>query len=164
MATWVEKHGMQLLKEKDVTVGVISYQGNERGHTWKVYRQGGEQFEKDAMQIVRDWNWSLGQYIRRQWAWSKETFGPGQRTKGVIDHIKKELKEIEKEPDDLEEWTDVIILAMDGFWRHGGTPELLTEILDQKQRKNFAREWPDWRTMSEDKAIEHDRSNEKIRR
>ncbi|MGQ3281264.1 dATP/dGTP pyrophosphohydrolase domain-containing protein [Shinella sp.] len=29
-----------------------------------------------------------------------------------------------------------------------------------KQRKNMARSWPDWRTMSEDSAIEHDRSKE----
>ena len=28
-------------------------------------------------------------YIRRQWAWSKDTFGPALRTKGVVEHIRK---------------------------------------------------------------------------
>jgi hypothetical protein len=28
-----------------------------------------------------------------------------------------------------------------------------------KQAKNESRTWPDWRTMSEDGAIEHDRAN-----
>lgn len=97
-------------------------------------------------------------YYARQIEWSRETFGPAKRTKGVIEHIRKELREIEAEPDDLSEWVDVIILAMDGFWRHGGTPEALMPALLAKQEKNMARAWPDWRTMSEDDAIEHDRS------
>ncbi|WP_244488135.1 dATP/dGTP pyrophosphohydrolase domain-containing protein [Aureimonas sp. Leaf454] len=101
-------------------------------------------------------------YIQRQWAWSRETFGPALRTKGVIDHIRKELGEIEREPHDLSEWVDVIILAMDGFWRHGGKPEDLLPRMQAKQDKNFARQWPDWRTMSEDSAIEHDRSEETV--
>ncbi|GGA99938.1 hypothetical protein GCM10011491_30240 [Brucella endophytica] len=99
-------------------------------------------------------------YYARQIEWSRNTFGPGTRTAGVIDHIRKELIEIETEPTDLSEWIDVVILAMDGFWRHGGSAKDLMPRLLAKQRKNFARKWPDWRTMSEDEAIEHDRSGE----
>lgn len=102
----------------------------------------------------------LVSYLHRQWAWSKETFGPALRTKGIVQHITKELREIEAEPHDLAEWVDVIILAMDGFWRHGGKPEGLLPAMQAKQDKNFARTWPDWRTMGEDQAIEHDRSGE----
>lgn len=102
----------------------------------------------------------LGPYLERQWAWSKETFGPGLRTKGIIQHIGKELQEIEKDPHDLLEWVDVIILAMDGFWRHGGDPQDLIDLMQAKQDKNLARTWPDWRTFSQDQAIEHDRSGE----
>jgi hypothetical protein len=102
----------------------------------------------------------LVSYLHRQWAWSKETFGPALRTKGIVQHITKELREIEAEPHDLAEWVDVIILAMDGFWRHGGKPEDLLPAMQAKQDKNFARQWPDWRTMGEDQAIEHDRSSE----
>ncbi len=102
----------------------------------------------------------LLEYYQRQINWSRETFGPALRTKGVIDHIRKELVEIEDDPHDLSEWVDVVILAMDGFWRHGGNAEDLFPALLAKQRKNMARTWPDWRTMSEDAAIEHDRSGE----
>lgn len=99
-------------------------------------------------------------YLERQWSWSKETFGPALRTKGIVQHITKELREIEADPHDLAEWVDVIILAMDGFWRHGGKPSDLLPAMQAKQDRNFARTWPDWRTMGEDQAIEHDRSGE----
>ncbi len=101
-------------------------------------------------------------YYARQIEWSRETFGPALRTGGVIDHIRKELREIEGDPHDLSEWIDVVILAMDGFWRHGGAATDLMPALLAKQRKNMARAWPDWRTMSEDSAIEHDRSADSI--
>ena len=101
---------------------------------------------------------NLLEYFERQIAWSSEKFGPAFRTKGVLDHIRKELTEIERDPRDLSEWVDVIILAMDGFWRHGGKASDLLPALLEKQRKNMARSWPDWRTMSVDHAIEHDRS------
>lgn len=103
---------------------------------------------------------SLQSYFERQINWSRETFGPSLRTKGVIEHIRKELREIEQEPHDLSEWIDVVILAMDGFWRHGGNAADLLPALLAKQVKNMARVWPDWRTRSEDQAIEHDRSHD----
>lgn len=103
---------------------------------------------------------SLEQYYERQIEWSKTTFGPALRTNGIIDHITKELAEIAADPHDLSEWVDVMILAMDGFWRHGGTAKDIMPALLAKQTKNMARNWPDWRTRSEDQAIEHDRSGE----
>jgi len=102
----------------------------------------------------------LTAYLRRQREWSLRTFGPGFRTDGVLNHIRKELGEVEKEPHDLMEWIDIVILAFDGFWRHGGSPERVMMLLQKKQDKNFARNWPDWRERSEDQAIEHDRSAE----
>lgn len=94
-------------------------------------------------------------HLARQRAFSERTFGPGRRTAGVIAHIKKELAEIEKDPDDLMEWIDVAILAFDGAWRTGAEPQEIIDTLIAKQTKNEAREWPDWRTMSEDQPIEH---------
>lgn len=102
----------------------------------------------------------LAYYIQRQKDWSELTFGPGHRSKGVVAHIRKELKEIEEDPLDLKEWVDVIILALDGAWRTGATPHEIVLALLDKQQRNAARTWPDWRTMSEDQAIEHDRSAE----
>ena len=103
-------------------------------------------------------------HLHRQSKWSEQTFGAGDRTQGVIDHIRKELVEIEAEPSDISEWIDVVILALDGAWRSGATPEQIVTALVAKQTKNESRKWPDWRTADPNKAIEHDRSDEGWRR
>ncbi len=97
-------------------------------------------------------------HLRRQIAFSQRTFGPGERTAGVLDHIRKELIEIEAAPADLTEWVDLILLAFDGAWRAGHTAEAICQGIDTKQTKNEARTWPDWRTVAPGKAIEHVRS------
>lgn len=99
-------------------------------------------------------------HLHRQREWSEATFGPGDRRKGIVDHLRKELQEIENNPKDIFEWIDVILLGLDGAWRAGHTPEQIVEALAAKQAKNESRVWPDWRTQSTDKAIEHDRSAE----
>ncbi len=96
----------------------------------------------------------IGEYLKRQEEWSSRTFGHGTRTLGVTKHIEKEIAEIRAKPHDLFEWVDVIILAMDGYWRHGGSPESLMIALQAKQDKNFSRNWPT--PTSEDEAVEHD--------
>lgn len=97
-------------------------------------------------------------HLRRQREWSEKTFGPGSRTQGVVDHIRKELREIDADPTDLKEWIDVVILALDGAWRCGGTPSEIIAAIASKQKINEGRVWPDWRTADPNKAIEHDRS------
>ena len=108
---------------------------------------------------VMQWSTSswfdLTGHLDRQRDFSLKTFGPGIRTKGVCDHIRKELSEIEESPEDLEEWVDVILLALDGAWRAGHSAAEICAAIDAKQTKNEARDWPDWRTQSPDKAIEH---------
>lgn len=108
----------------------------------------------------------LVQHLVRQMAFSHATFGPGERTKGVCDHIRKELAEVEEANGDAKEWVDVVILALDGLTRRlaycngeRADPESVAKIacdmIKGKQRRNEARDWPDWRTQSKDKAIEH---------
>ena len=110
----------------------------------------------------------LKQHLLRQMAFSHATFGPGERTAGVIDHIRKELVEVETANGDSSEWVDVVILALDGLTRrlafcNGGrnNPESVAEMacgmIRGKQARNEARTWPDWRTADPNKAIEHDR-------
>ena len=94
-------------------------------------------------------------HLTRQMLWSEKTFGPGRRTLGVTEHIAKELDEIRADPLDLGEWVDVIILAFDGAWRAGHQPQQVIDAIKAKQARNEARTWPDWRTLSEDQAIEH---------
>lgn len=90
-----------------------------------------------------------------QRAWSAKTFGPGRRTLGIIDHIEAEIVEIKKDPTDVEEWIDIVILALDGAWRTGASPARIVEVLVDKMARNRARKWPDWRDFTEDQRIEH---------
>jgi hypothetical protein len=100
-------------------------------------------------------SFDLVKHLYRQRAFSVRTFGPGSRVAGVVDHIRKELNEIEAKPDDLSEWVDVVLLALDGAWRQGFIPEEIAQAIAEKQAKNEARRWPDWRTLPTDRAIEH---------
>lgn len=100
---------------------------------------------------------NLIDHLYKQIGFSVITFGPGTRTDGVLDHIEKEINEIRRQPDDLEEWVDVVMLALDGAWRAGHKPQEIADMLESKLKKNMARSWPDWRTAPPGKAIEHDR-------
>lgn len=97
-------------------------------------------------------------HLRRQREFSERTFGPGARTRGILDHIRKEMEEIEDAPADLGEWVDVVILALDGAWRAGHEPDEIIAAIKAKQTRNEARQWPDWRTAPADQAIEHVRT------
>lgn len=99
--------------------------------------------------------YDLVAHLHRQRAFSLKAFGPESRAKGVVAHIRKELTEIEADPTDLTEWIDVALLAFDGAWRAGHTPEEIVVAFNAKLAKNEAREWPDWRTRSGDEPIEH---------
>lgn len=105
-------------------------------------------------------SFDLTEWLAVQAAWSRKTFGPGFRWRGILAHIRKELIEVEEHPTDVTEWIDIAILAFDGASRAGHTPAQISAALDAKQQKNLARKWPDWRTASEDQPIEHDRSEE----
>ena len=94
-------------------------------------------------------------HIYQQREWSEQTFGPGHRTNAVLDHIRKELSEIEAEPQDLEEWVDLVLLGLDGAWRAGFSPEQIAAEIAAKLIRNKNRTWPDWRNSDPDKAIEH---------
>lgn len=114
----------------------------------------------------------LQAHLTRQIKFSEKTFGPGSRQKGVTDHIKKELVEVEEGGNDPKEWCDVAILALDGFWRSlrehhpdisdEGIAQIMCDHIVAKQNKNERRTWPDWRTMDPNKAIEHDRTGEEV--
>lgn len=114
--------------------------------------------------VLRRWfnkahkRFDLKAHLHRQRFFSNNTFGPGRRTDGVCDHIRKEIKEIEADPNDLEEWIDVVMLAFDGAWRSGHSPGQIVDMIEFKQTKNEARTWPDWRTADPGKAIEHVRA------
>jgi hypothetical protein len=80
----------------------------------------------------------------------------------LVNHLyrQKELVEIEQDPTDISEWIDVVLLAFDGAWRAGYSPEEIVEALEAKQTKNENRNWPDWRTQDPNSAIQHVKSQE----
>ena len=95
-------------------------------------------------------------FVQRHRSWSYQTFGPGRQTKGLTRHIEKELEEIRANPDDLSEWVDVMMLALDGYLRHGGTVENVLRDMQSKQEENFGRRWL---PATDDRTpVEHDRS------
>lgn len=117
---------------------------------------------REYLGIPAPFRLDLAEHIARQQRFSEATFGPGERAQGVIDHIRKELREIEAAPHDLEEWIDVATLAFDGAWRAGHSPDDIARALEAKLTKNESRSWPDWRTADRNKAIEHDRSGDVV--
>ncbi len=108
-----------------------------------------------ALELETAGKYDLIDHLQRQQDFSLRTFGPGMRTAGLIDHIKKELGEIEEDPTDVTEWIDVMLLAMDGAWRAGYDAQGICQALKAKLERNMARTWPDWRSVDPTKAIEH---------
>ena len=97
-------------------------------------------------------------HLARQRSFSLQTFGPGPRTEGICNHIRKELQEITQAPADLTEWIDVALLAFDGALRAGYSPATIATALGAKLAANQARNWPDWRTVAPGDPIEHIRT------
>lgn len=99
---------------------------------------------------------AIDQYhLQRQIAFSLAAFGPGRRTEQIIRHIAKELREIEDSSADVNEWADVVILALDGAWRAGHSPHGVLNAIVSKQHVNEQRQWPNWRTVPAGTPIEH---------
>jgi hypothetical protein len=103
---------------------------------------------------------NLVAHLHRQREWSERVLGPGERTIRLTEHIKKEIEEVRASPNDLEEWIDIAIIAFDGAWRAGYSPEQIAAALVRKQVKNEGRTWPDWRTIPPDEPLEHDRRSD----
>ena len=111
---------------------------------------------------------NLVQHMTRVIEFSRRTWGPGTRRRGIVEHIRKELVELEQDPDHgdpAKEWVDVVILGLDGLWRELAdqnpkledfdVADLCVFALASKQTRNENRQWPDWRKFGHDEAIEH---------
>jgi len=95
---------------------------------------------------------SLQKLLEDQILWSMKTFGPAYRTEGILRHIEKECNEARAAPFDLSEYVDIIILAMDLYWRHGGMPDELEEAIAKKQEINRGRTY---RVTDDETPSEH---------
>lgn len=112
---------------------------------------------------------NLREHLMRQMAFSHQAFGPGERTHGILDHMRKEMKEVADANGEASEWVDLVLLSLDGLTRRlayvngeRGDPfrvaETACRMIQAQQSRNEARTWPDWRTIPKNKAIEHIRA------
>lgn len=62
---------------------------------------------------------SLRQLVEAQREFSVKAFGDHNITSGVHAHLLEEIKEVRLDPQDLTEWADCFILALDGAHRTG---------------------------------------------
>ena len=105
-------------------------------------------------------------FALRKAAHSIAAFGPRQTDEGILDHMEKEAEEVRSAKsikDKQREWVDMFHLSIDGLLRSliregYATARAASEavhMIRTKQTTLEMREWPDWRTVSPDKAIEH---------
>ena len=100
----------------------------------------------------------LAEFADNHAAWSRRTFGDNRNPAGILDHIRKELREIASKPDDVFEWVDVILLAMDGAARFAGADGLhIAGAIIAKHLANCERTWPTG--GDPDHAVEHVRGD-----
>jgi hypothetical protein len=100
----------------------------------------------------------LAAFMERHKAWIERTFPRNATTEGITRHIEKECAEVREKPDDLDEWIDILILGIHGYWRNGGTAEDLLPRLNRKLTRNESRRY----VVKDDpnEPIEHDRTGE----
>ena len=103
----------------------------------------------------------LEKLITRLHRWQIKTFGPGKQVIRYTDHILDELIEVLEDPNSLEEWMDIVILALGGAARQGYTPCEIAEELDAKVTIIMARKYPDWRTVPHGEVINHIKEKKK---
>ena len=105
-------------------------------------------------------------FALRKAAHSIAAFGLRQTDEGILDHLKKEIEEVrkaERPKEKQREWVDIFMLSLDGLLRSLIREGHLTtraaseavHMIRTKQTALEMREWPDWRTVAPDKAIEH---------
>lgn len=92
--------------------------------------------------------------------WSQATFGTDSERGplGPLKHLAKEVGEVQKDPTDLVEYTDLLFLVFDATRRAGFTYNQLLASTWIKLSINKAWQWV--KPTSADEAVEHDRSGE----
>lgn len=97
---------------------------------------------------------TLKEFWQEHSYWSQKTFGPDiQRGPiGPLKHLAKEVQECIRNPDDLEEYADLIFLVFDSCRRAGFTYSDLEAAVTFKLAKNKKRKW---NIPTSDEPVEH---------
>lgn len=84
--------------------------------------------------------------------WSEKEFG-SQRLRGIIAHLRREVRELENNPRNLEEFADCQMLLMDALTQAGYNMDELKGAVDCKLEINKKR---NWKEPNEDGSVEHE--------
>lgn len=109
---------------------------------------------------------NFAEYLHRQWKFSQEISGPGERTKIVSDYIRAALSELQcmaSETERQRKWIDVVMLALDGALRADLSPEeiVFEMVFAQKSKEQRI---SDAGFADPNKAIEHVRIDKSAER
>lgn len=128
----------------------------------------------NALQNLERAQGSVGQLFAAQTAFSQTMFGDCnfRGPAAVLDHVRKEVEEIAREPSNPTEWADLAILALDGLQRANWLannaelsehpPTAAKDVLIGKMRANFQRDWPALSEQDPTRAVEHVRSDAEL--
>lgn len=102
-------------------------------------------------------NERLVRLIEDQARWSQKTFGSDDERGplGAIRHLRKEVDEIEANPDDPEEYADALLLLMDAGRRAGFSFATIVYEAAAKQTVNERRQWPAITSDNAEQPVEH---------
>lgn len=95
----------------------------------------------------------ISHLVQHQKDWSSHEFGEGLLTERVLKHIEKEIAEVRAKPEDLGEWIDIVLLALDGAWRTGASSLDIQQALVDKLAINEGRKWQ--KPADENEPFEH---------
>lgn len=84
--------------------------------------------------------------------WSDATFGPGQRTEGMIAHLALEVQELKESPESIKEYADCFMLLIDVAGSVGFNMDDLVRATFDKLEVNKKRKWG---PTNEDGSVEH---------
>ena len=70
-----------------------------------------------------------------------KTHFPKSKIEHNLIHMKREIEEVLENPEDLEEWADILICYMGGFGKTKFTTKELFESVDKKIEKNINIKW-----------------------
>ena len=78
--------------------------------------------------------------FQRMTDWAEMNF-PHRTNHSILTHLRRELDEIEADPNNTEEWADAFLLFMHGLRERGFDIHILLIALEKKFAINQAREW-----------------------
>ncbi len=138
-------HGSRC-QEKKMNLNEYQKRASEGGHSLDSSRPCPECGDLDGCHLpgkLTSNRLSFEEFWPAQAAWSQKTFGADsvRGPEGPLKHLKKEVDEALKKPDDIMEYADMIFLTMDSCRRAGFTCEQLRIAINEKLKINIARRW-----------------------